>query len=174
MYVRLCMYVLHVPDYLYPQFIILAHAQVASYDLFRDESIHCELHLIVCQSIDQQHVIILGCRYMYVRKLMSVHMCMHPTHDPCVVFFLCRGCRDKDDEQRACYVSILQCPPHPPGTMPTPDPSLSIHFKFDILSPFPSFVPPLSLKIPGSYMYPLSISMIFVTAFYTLNPCVHV
>lgn len=54
--------------------ILQLPSQVASYDLFRDEAIHCELHLIVCQSIDQQHVIIIGCRYVHV----VLHACMCP------------------------------------------------------------------------------------------------
>jgi hypothetical protein len=49
-------------------------SQVASYDLFRDEAIHCELHLIVCQSTDHQHAIVLGCRYMYYTH---VHVHVH-------------------------------------------------------------------------------------------------
>ena len=130
--------------------ILQRPSQVASYDLFRDEAIHCELHLIVCQSIDQQHVIVIGCRYVVsctCAYLVCYSMYCKCT---CTCTCTCRGSRDNDDEHRACYVSILPRPPQPPGTTPAPDHSLSIHFKFDILSPFPSFIPTLSLKIPGT------------------------
>lgn len=83
----------------------------------------------------------------YMSLNVGIYACIVP-----YFVFLCRGSRDKDDEQRACYVSILLCPLQPPGTTPTLDHALSIHFKFDILSPFPSFVPTLSLKIPGNLL----------------------
>ena len=45
--------------------------KVGSYDLFRDEVINRELHLIVCQSIGQQDVVVLGCRYAAVLSVFS-------------------------------------------------------------------------------------------------------
>ena len=64
-----------------------------------------------------------------------------------------RGSCDKDEEQRTCYVTILPRPPHPPRATPTPNHSLSVHFKYDVLPPFPSFIPALSLRMPGGSCY---------------------
>ena len=56
--------------------MIVQHpSQVASYDLFRDEAIHCELHLIVCQSTDQ-HMIVIGCRYVVLHTCTCPFKCI--------------------------------------------------------------------------------------------------
>ena len=50
-----------------------------------------------------------------------------------------------EDFCRPCYVSIL--PSLPPST--TASQQYSLHFKFDLMPPFPSFIPSLSLQIPS-------------------------
>ena len=94
------------------------YTQVASCDLFRDEAIDCELHLIVCQSIDQRHVIVLGCRYVqciHVFKCRYNIICMYCTH----TLFFCVGglvIRMMNSERVmwvSCYAHSSHLGPHP-------------------------------------------------------------
>ncbi len=40
--------------------------QVCSFKLFQGELIHLDLHLLVCQSPDEQYTIVIGCRLVVV------------------------------------------------------------------------------------------------------------
>lgn len=52
--------------------------QVCSFKLFRGEVIHADLHLLVCQSPDEKHTIIIGCRLAVACFVCSPHLSMHP------------------------------------------------------------------------------------------------
>ena len=74
--------------------------------------------------------------------------CMWWSHCCVCVCSLRRSCAGED--RRTCYITILPSPPSLPSTLtPTLADNFSLHFKFDLLAPFPAFIPSLSLKIPG-------------------------
>ncbi|CAI8013770.1 DDB1- and CUL4-associated factor 15, partial [Geodia barretti] len=85
--------------------------------LFRGETVPADLHLLVCQTPPPTHTIVVGCSRPSRRT-------------------------SAEDFCRPCYISIL--PSFPPSTLSTP---YSLHLKFDLMPPFPSFIPSLSLRV---------------------------
>ena len=93
-----------------------------------------DLHLLVCQTPPPTHTIVVGCKYILLQQLCFV----------CYLLTFSRPSRrtSAEDFCRPCYISIL--PSFPPSTLSTP---YSLHLKFDLMPPFPSFIPSLSLRV---------------------------
>lgn len=112
--------------------------QVWRGQLFRGELLVRELHLLVCQTLDESCLVVVGCRL--VGGAGPPPLC-----DWCIM--LCR--KLWADDRRPCYVTVFPSPLQALSDHTTPADSISLHFKYDLLPPFPAFTPSLSLRIPG-------------------------
>ena len=65
-----------------------------------------------------------------------------------ILSFFSRLGGDRNDHQ-LCYVTIVMTPPVLPTHAHTHRDIISVHTSYDLVPPFPSFIPPLSLKLPG-------------------------
>ncbi|XP_073259368.1 uncharacterized protein [Porites lutea] len=111
--------------------------EVFSVTLFDKEEIHQDLHLIVAESQDESTFVVYGQTHSVKDDYDQSHqcyvtVCAGPSPHPCV------GCN---------YASLGRvtdkCLKH----------SFVVHFKFDLMAPFPMFNPSLSLKMQDTVLF---------------------